>query len=40
MLFEAGDFERAKQSLDASAGGPFSNQALLAGGLGGRIGQQ
>src|SRR4029077_9954186 len=30
MLFESGDFERAKQSLDrVRLEGPFSNQALL-----------
>src|SRR3989441_1419157 len=33
MLFEAGDFERAKQSLDrVRLEGPFSNQALLRAG--------
>src|SRR5262249_12385276 len=33
MLFESGDFERAKQSLDrVSLEGPFSNQALLRAG--------
>jgi len=33
MLFEAGDFERAKQSLDrVRLDGPFSNQALLRAG--------
>src|SRR5262245_6926886 len=34
MLFEAGDFERAKQSLDRiRLEGPFSNQALLQAGV-------
>src|SRR4029077_14622679 len=33
MLFESGDFERAKQSLDrVRLEGPFSNQALLRAG--------
>ncbi len=33
MLFESGDFERARQSLDrVSLEGPFSNQALLRAG--------
>src|SRR5438552_2108405 len=34
LLFESGDFERAKQSLDrVRLEGPFSNQALLRAGL-------
>src|SRR6266542_4833044 len=33
MLFESGDFERARQSLDrVRLEGPFSNQALLRAG--------
>src|SRR5206468_6982805 len=41
MLFEAGDFERAKQSLDrVRLEGPFSNQALLRAGWAGASAKQ
>src|SRR5437773_614437 len=41
MLFESGDFERAKQSLDrVRLEGPFSNQALLRAGWAGASAQQ
>src|SRR5215510_10332206 len=41
MLFESGDFERAKQSLDrVRLDGPFSNQALLRAGWAGASAQQ
>src|SRR5881296_3213080 len=41
MLFEAGDFERAKQSLErVRLEGPFSNQALLRAGWAGASAQQ
>src|SRR3989449_1465290 len=41
MLFESGDFERARQSLDrVRLDGPFSNQALLRAGWAGASAQQ
>src|SRR3989441_10524526 len=41
MLFESGDFERAKQSLDrVRLDGPFSNQALLRAGWAGASAKQ